>query len=127
MLMSGQLKAHADRLRELLGIPLEMARPAAEAQIALRRAQTVTVATINRRIYEQSGNDEGSTKSESRTGKATIESATELIAFQRYEKRAVSKFKSSLQQVEDFNDLMLPPLWHSPNRRTRRSMVARRN
>jgi hypothetical protein len=100
-----QIEAQASQLRDSLGVPHEIACVVAEAQVALTRVQRATVATINRRVHEQSRNDEASMPDESRVGMATLASLTELIAFRRYETRAISRFKRTLRQVENFERL----------------------
>jgi Alpha/beta hydrolase domain len=83
-----------------VGCSRDAARVAAEKQLALLRVQEVRIGTINRRMDRQSADKAYMAQGEQKIPAAIADAMTELLSFERYQRRALSDCKNALLAMQ---------------------------
>jgi hypothetical protein len=107
-----QLDELTDKFAAMAAVPREIARSAAEAQLEVTRVQRVKIETINRNVRQQSNRTDDDLSDTVRVSIAVVETISTLTAFDRYERRAISRRKKALCALERYQAAKTSPLLH---------------
>jgi hypothetical protein len=97
---AAQLEALTNRLTTVTGAPQEILLLVAQARLELLRVRNATVETINPDHREPAGGPHENLSGEVRGALALTASLAKLVAFDRYERRALSRFNKALRLLE---------------------------
>ncbi len=106
---SGQIRPLVENIIAISGASPGIAYAVAKARIELIRARQATIATIDQAVAGQAGGVIGTLSTQARIGLAVAAKASELARITRYERRAWSRLKRILTQLEHETTPALAP------------------
>ena len=92
-----QIEALAAELTSLSAKPREIVRLAAEWQLEVARVQSTRVDIINRKLEQQAVTGDEAVSEEARVASAVAAALPDLLALDRYERRALSRLRKVLR------------------------------
>jgi hypothetical protein len=96
-----QIEALATELTPLSDKPREIVRLAAEWQLEVARVQATRVDIINRELRQQAGTVDDAVDEKARVASAIAETLPNLLALDRYERRALLRLRKVLRSFEE--------------------------
>ncbi len=103
-----QIEALAAELTSLSAKPREIVRLAAEWQVEVARVQATRVDIINRKLEQQAATGDEAVSEEARVASAVAAALPDLLALDRYERRALSRLRKVLRSFGEKNDVASP-------------------
>jgi hypothetical protein len=97
---AAQIEELTEKITAFAGEPREAVRVVAETQLEVARVQRARIEAINRSIRQQSSGADDGLSDETRRSLAIAEIAPTLTAFDRYERRALSRRRKAMRALE---------------------------